>query len=247
MIRDNCRDKFTDNDLTFIAETLAQDGSNKETLTNLLSDTDTRDKILDDPQLFQTVVQQPGLSKISPYLYFYILTRRSFLDNKIDDRNVTDYVACLLAEFCYLTRVHTISNQHTKSYHYLTDMMLDFFDATSHEAFLIRSHLGNYALFMTGVFPDWIYTKATYGRKAPGFDYYEKMGSSSYRWASQHQLALKYSLAEILAKLADSFRPVRIALNTLADNYIVLDQRPDRLDKMLRQVFFGGKADNFDA
>lgn len=247
MIRDNCRDKFTHEDLTFIAETLARDGSNKTALHDLLTDADSRDRILDDPQLFHTIVQATGFSKISPYLYFYILTRRSFLENDIDDRNVTDYVACLLAEFCYLSRVHTISKQHTKSYHYLTDMMLDFVDARSHEAFLIRSHLGNYALFMTGVFPDWIYNKATYGRRAPGFEYYERMGSSSYRWASKHQLALKYSLAEILAKLADSFRPVRIALNTLADNYIVLDQRPDRLDKMLRQIFFGGKADNFDA
>lgn len=247
MIRDNCRDKFTHDDLNFISETLAKEASNKTALHDLLTDADSRDKILDDPKLFHSVVQKRGFSKISPYLYFYILTRRAFLDNDIDDRNVTDYVACLLAEFCYLSRVHTISNHHTKSYHYLTDMMLDFVDATSHEAFLIRSHLGNYALFMTGVFPDWIYRRATYGRKAPGFEYYEKMGSSSYRWASQHQLALKYSLTGILTKLADSFRPVRIALNTLADNYIVLDQRPDRLDKMLRQVFFGGKADNFDA
>lgn len=247
MIRDNCRDKFTYADFSFIADSLAKDSKNKAALTTLLTDADSRDEILDDDQLFQTIIRKTGLSKISPYLYFYILTRKSFLQHDIDDRNMSDYVASLLAEFCSANRVHSVSHHHTKAYHYLVDMMQDSVDASPHEAFMIRSHLGNYALFMTGIFPDYIFNKSTYGRKAPDFDYYEKMGSSSYRWASQHQLALKYSLAEILANLADSFRQVRVALNTLTDNYISLDTRPDKLDKMLRQLFFGSQDKQFDA
>jgi hypothetical protein len=217
-------------------------------LTDLLTDEQTRDQVLDHEVLFRKVIEKPKFAKISPYLYFYILTRRAFLEHKIEDRSMADYVASMLAEFCSVKRTYSISNFHTKVYHYLVDMMMDFVDASSWEAFLIRSHMGNYALFLTGIFPDYVYRKSTYGRKAPGFDYYEKMGSSSYRWASQHKLAFKYSLVEILANLAQQFRHVRIALNKLADNYMVIDERPEAMDKMLRQIFFGKIDDShFDA
>ncbi|RMD93308.1 MAG: hypothetical protein D6813_04315 [Calditrichaeota bacterium] len=238
MIRANCRQKFTAEDFNFIVETLSKDESNKVALTKLLTDEEIRDKILDHELLFKKVTERQGFSKISPYLYFYILTRKALLEHKIDDRDMTDYVASMLAEFCSLRRVHSISRHHQKAYYYLTDMMIDFLDSASYEAFLIRSHMGNYSLFMTGIFPDYIYRRATYGRKAPGFDYYEQMGSSSYRWASRNRFAAKYHLVEILANLADRFRLVRVALNKLADDYIVLDERPDVLDKLLRQIFF---------
>lgn len=245
MIRANCREKFTAEDFSFIVETLSRDTKNKVALTKLLTDEETRDAVLDHEILFQKVREKKGFSKISPYLYFYILTRRAFLEYKIDNRNITDYVASMLAEFCSIKRAYSISHYHTKAYYYLTDMMIDFLDASSLEAFLIRSHMGNYALFLTGIFPDYVYRKSTYGRKAPGFDYYEKMGSSSFRWASQHKMAIKYSLVEILSNLAERFRHIRIALNRLADKYMVIDERPEDMDKMLRKIFFGNVDNNF--
>ncbi len=239
MIRANCRDKFTAEDFEFIVDTLAKDTKNKSALSDLLTDEVTRDKVLDDDILFQKVNQNTGFCKISPYFYFYILTRRVFTELDLDDRNLADYVACMLAEFCSLRRSMTISKYHNKKHQYFTDLMLDFINSSSHEAFLIRSHMGNYALFLTGFFPDYIFRKSTYGRKAPGFDYYEKMGSSSYHWASQHSMAVKYSLEEILANLAQRFRLVRIALNNMIDKYLTLDDQSENMDKMLRQIFYG--------
>ncbi|NIV92445.1 hypothetical protein GWN42_06480 [candidate division KSB1 bacterium] len=247
MIRANCRDKFTAEDFDFIVDVLASDRENKIALNELLTDAETRDQVLDDRLLFQRVLEKSGVSKISPYFYFYVLTRRVFTEFNLDDRNMADYVASMLAEFGGVKRAHTVSKHHSKKYFYLTDMMLDFTSASSYEAFLIRSHLGNYALFLTGIFPDYVYRKSTYGRKAPGIDYYEEMGSSSYRWASQHKMAIKYSLVEILANLAHYFRNVRIALNKLADDYMVVDEKPDELDKMLRQIFYGNTGNSLDA
>ena len=244
VIKANCRDKFNADDFAFIVNSLARDAKNKVALTELLTDTESRDEILDQSTLFQDVVQESGVSKISPYLYFYILTRKAFLETDIDDREMTDYIACMLAEFCSAKRAQTISPNHSKPYHYLVDIMTDFVEASSFEAFFLRSHLGNYALFMTGFFPDAIYRKSTYGRKAPGFEYYEKMGKSSYQWASQHRLAIQYSLVEVLATLAERFRHVRIALNNLVDNYLVIQTGQDSMDKMLRQLFFGNQNNN---
>jgi hypothetical protein len=248
MIQANCRQLFTAADFDFIFETLAKDAKNKIPLSQLLIDAETRDEILDHEVLFQKLIQKTGFKKISAHLYFYILTRRVFSEFNIADRELADYVACLLAEFCNLNRVHSISEYPEKSYYYLTDMMSDFPETSSQEAFLIRSHIGNYALFLTGIFPDYIYRRATYGRKAPGFDYYEKMGSSSYKWASQHQLAKKYRLGEILTELADRFRLFRVALNKLTDQYLAWNEQPEKMDKMLRQIFFGNVSEqNFEA
>lgn len=248
MIRANCRERFTAKDFDFIVEVLGKSSRDKVALTELLTDSGTRDEVLDHEVLFQQVTQKPGFAQISPYLYFYVLTRRVLTEFNLEDRNVADYVASMLSEFCSAKRSKTISHGHTKTYDYLTDMMVDLTNASSYEAFLLRSHLGNYALFLTGIFPDFVYRKSTYGRKAPGFDYYEEMGSRSFHLASRHSVAAKYSLEEILAKLAQHFRHVRIALNRLTDEYLKMDERPERLDKMLRQIFYGSIDPNsYDA
>ncbi len=238
MIQANCRNNFTADDFSFIREILAKDQQNKVALSELLTDEDMRDHILDHDLLFRRVLESGSFTRISPYLYFYVLSRRALLEYEIHDREMADYIGSMLAEFGSASRAFSPSKRHDTQYHYLVDMLDDFIDASSWEAFLLRSHLGNYALFMTGMFPDYIYRKATYGRKSPGFDYYEKMGSSSYQWAAQHKYAVRYRLVEILSNLASMFRQVRIALNKLADEYIVLDERPDSMDKMLRKIFF---------
>lgn len=239
MIRANCREQFTADDFEFITHAVAKRAEDHVPLTELLTDPDTRDKILDHPSLLDAILQSEGLASISPYLYFYVLVRKALSEHGIDERDVADYVACLLAEFSTTRRMQTVGSGHTKRYTYLVDMMSDFLDASSYEAFLLRSHMGNYSLFLTGIFPDYVYRRATYGRKAPGFEYYEKVGSQSYRWAAQHRIADKYHIAHILELLAERFRYVRVALNDMADNYLTLDERPENLDKMLRRIFFG--------
>lgn len=239
MIQANCRNNFTEADYVFIIQTLARDQRNEIALTELLLDEEMRDQILDHELLFTTITEQRGFAGISPYLYFYILTRRVLSEYKISHRGVADYIASMLAEFSSTRRAFSPSKEHPKDYRYLVDMLTDFMDASSWEAFLLRSHLGNYSLFMTGIFPDYINRKAIYGRGSPGFDYYEKMGSASFLWASQNKFAAEYRLAEILGSLAGQFRRIRIALNKMADEFMQLDDNREDLDKILRQIFFG--------
>jgi len=239
VIQANCRNHFTAEDFDFIINTLARDERNKVALTELLVDEEMRDQILDHELLFTTVAETGGFTRISPYLYFYILTRRVLQEYQISDRGVADYIASMLAEFSSTRRAFSPAKEHPKDYQYLVDLLTDFMDASSWEAFLLRSHLGNYSLFMTGMFPDYVNRKAIYGRGAPGFDYYEKMGSASYLWASQNKFAAEYRLAGILGSLAGQFRQIRIALNKMADEFMQLDDNREDLDKILRQIFFG--------
>jgi len=244
MIRANCRERFTADDFQFIANVLAgKSKSERNALSKLLSDEDSRDLALDDKALFDKVTAKSGFPKISPFLYFYLLTRRALLENQIDARSVADYVASMLAHFCVASRAQTISSLHENRYEYMVDMMIDSLEASSFEAFLLRSHMGNHALFVTGIFPERVYYKATYGRRAPGFDYYEKMGSSSYRWASRHQYAPKFELENVFDQLADHFQGVRLALNRLSDNYMSL-AATSSIDRLLRQMIFSTGSGN---
>jgi len=245
MIRANCRNSLTADDFQFIGDVLAKSSRQKNVLTDLLSDGDVRDAILDDEQLLQAVLSHSELEGFSAFLYFYLLTRRAFLEKHIDNREITDYVASLLVKFCSSQRLHNPTKYHDENYHYLVDMMADFVEASPIQAFYLRSHVGNYALFITGIFPDYIYRKSTYGRKAPGLAYYEKMGQSSYQWAAQHRLALEYHLNDILIELAEKFKQIRLALNHLVDQYLNLDSRENSLDKMLRQIFYGRDNDMY--
>jgi hypothetical protein len=93
--------------------------------------------------------------------------------------------------------------------------------ADSSRAFLLRTHAGNYALFLTGIFPESIERRSRRG--APDTSYYEEIGRASFRVAAQHRVARECQLAEIFQRLADEFRRVRLALNDLAQRLINLD------------------------
>lgn len=243
MIRANCRERFTADDFDFIVAALAKKEGDVVPLSSLLIDEEMRDELLDHHTLFDAVVEQKGYTTISPFLYFYVLTRRALLQFGIDDRRVVDYVASMLAEFSSLKRARAISHYDERQYDYLVDMLADVMAASSQEAFFLRSHIGNYSLFLTGIFPDYVYRRSAYGHKAPSFEYYETLGSTNYRIASEHWVAEKYNLAEILYEIADCFRRIRHALNRLSDQYIKLDvRREPSLDKTLRQIFFGPKS-----
>ena len=60
-------------------------------------------------------------------------------------------------------------------------------------------------------------------RGAPDIRYYEEIGRSSFRAASDHRLAYKYDVAEIFNTLSERFQTTRRALNDLGDRLISLE------------------------
>lgn len=216
MVRANCRNRLTEKDFNFIADCLSS-GKNHSILIDLLTDEQSRDIILDDVQLFESTIDARTIGNISPFLYFYLLTRKVLVEYSIDDREVTDYVASVLAEFC--------SVDNLPSHLYLTDMMQEILYSSSLETFLVRSQLGNYALFLTGLFPDKIYSN----RLTPSLSYYESVGQSNYELAAQYTAAIRFELDNILETLAKKFRTVRVALNYMADKYIANEKKINNL------------------
>ena len=221
MIQANCRDRFTAVDFEFVTRTLATSPEGRVSLVELLTDAETRDSVLDLDQLAHAIVSQNGQLAISPQLYFYVLTRRVLRAAGIDDRRLSDYIASLLEKFSHACRLSPPGEEAAGTRTYLTDLLVALRTADSARAFLLRTHAGNYALFLTGIFPESIERRSRRG--APDAAYYEEVGRSSFRLASRHPVAHECQLAEIFQHLSEEFRRVRLALNDLAERLINVD------------------------
>ena len=139
----------------------------------LFTDEDARDSILDDPLLTQAILSQNGHLAISPQFFFYILTRHVLKGAGLADRHLCDYLASLLDQFSRTARLGGPGGDQAaqKGALYVSDLLLALREASPAQAFLLRTHVGNYSLFLTGMFPENV--EPGRGRAAPGCSFYE--------------------------------------------------------------------------
>lgn len=195
------------------------------------------DAILDDPRTLNALLSGSHLGTARPELVFYVLVRHALLEGGIPDRGVADYMAALISTFGRGGRAYHIAED-TTEYRYLVDIMAAADQSQGRRAFLLRAHLGEFALWLSGVFPDHIVSRL-HRRAAPPISYYEEMGSTGYRLAARYTEAEQHGIAELYRNCADFFPALRVALNRVSDRHI-FPATGDRIDRLLRQV-----ADNF--
>jgi hypothetical protein len=210
MIRANCRARFTAADFDFIVRTLARSQTDQVSLVDLLSDVETRDSILDHPRLVDTILNHCGHLRISSQFYFYVLARHVLQQGGIGDRKLCDYVASLLETFSRASR------------QYISDMLIALTRATPEQAFLLRAHIGNYSLFISGIFHPAVAGQRSL-RGGPDLEFYEQVGRTNYQLVASHAAARRCELDDVFEGLADRFRDIRLALNQLSDRLLNLD------------------------
>ena len=221
LLRPNCRDQFTSEDLAFITEALGSE-TDRDVLFDLLTDPEMRDMILDQDKLRDVILANPKFLHITPHLYFYVLVRQTLRRAGIDDRQLTDYVAEVLTDFSNAEGRRRSLPDNVKDSSYLFEMMAALQEADDQTAFQIRAHIGNRSLFMTGIFAENL-KERTRRRGAPDISYYEHMGAANFRAASHHRLADEFEVSEVFEKLGDRFHETRIALNDLRERYLAMD------------------------
>lgn len=222
MIHANCRVRLTADDFTFIVGVLSKSEPDSVSLVKLLTDEDTRDAILDHEALAKAILESPERLPISPQLLFYVLCRKVLCSTPVKSREASDYVASILDGFMRTARMDSGEDTNERSVRYLSDMMHAMNRASTHEAFLLRSHAANYALFVSGMFAENLEHR-TQRKGAPDLSFYEAVGQMNYRAASEYREAKKFQLQSIYEELAGGFREVRLALNDLATRLLHLD------------------------
>lgn len=235
LIQPNCRIQFTAADIDFITQTLSKSVDDRTVLIQLLSDCETRDLILDDEKLFHALIEFRGCLQVSNRLYFFVIVRNVLKQAGIDDRDVADYTAELLAEYSEFERTRCRVPGQDTPLEYFFEMLAALRTADDRSSFYIRAHIGNHSLFLSGVFPQRIRYRAE--RKGfPDLRYYEALGQQNFRIASDHRLASEYDLAPIYATLADRFHDARHALNEMSERLVSLGDSESDFDSLLLKV-----------
>lgn len=132
------------------------------------------------------------------------------------DSEIATYIADLLTEFGRVENIYRVRDLHGNPVRELTEMVLaaDPIHGTAasfDEERQIRKHIGDYALFFTGMYPDSMHLWRSRG----GESFFEMVetGKESYYIVSQFDLFEYAQEAPFFARLAGSFEECIYGLN----------------------------------
>jgi hypothetical protein len=80
-------------------------------------------------------------------------------------------------------------------------------------------HLGNYSLWLAGLFPDYVAARR-HRAGGPDLPYYDELGRRGYDLASRHPLARHFGVGDIFRAAADRFTALRVAFNRISDRIL---------------------------
>lgn len=218
MILPNCRVQLTPQDFDFISKTLSEPGRDREALEGILKDKPADDihhiidLLLEDKDLFKEIKTREGFLRISPQLFFYVGTRKFLGEFGIDSREIADYIASVLSKFVKGTRFRRISDYSKKHYKTFFSILEDIPNLEKRESFFAYVQMGNYALFISGIFP-------SFAKRHGGISYYKHMGSAGYSSASNFPIAKECRLDNMYILLSYRFEETRLALNEMKRCY----------------------------
>ena len=192
------------------------------------------DALLDDERLVPAMVASRAGMHASLPLFFCALVRRALAQADETDRALAVYVADILIQFAARGRAERIAEHDDQSYDTLVALLAEVNSADANRSFLVRQHLGNYALWMSGLFPDRIETRR-WRRGGPGLDYYDEMGRRGFALAAEHRLANEHGLRPLMEHAAERFVVLRVALNRVSDTLFFPNRSsPERLMRQVR-------------
>ena len=245
MIVADVRERLTPGELEHVVALLAAgDAARSERWRRRLGE-EGRDALLDEPALLRLLLADRSLAAPSAALFVYVAVRNALRQVGLDDAELSDYLAALLLEFGRRDRAWRIAPTDDQVYRYVGDIVagLDAV-ADARRAFLLRAHLGNFSLWLAGVFPDHIVSRRR-RLGGPDFSYYETMGARGFRLASDHRLAQEWQLAGIYERAAEAFERLRVGLNRLSDSvFFPRRSSPDRLMRQVGDRYRLGLGDN---
>jgi hypothetical protein len=233
MIQATVRHHLTRDDAQLVARLIARDsGTPLEEIERALAD-EGIDAVLDDPRLPAALMRAGQGTCASLPLFSYVMVRHALRRLGEQDRRLADYVAAVLMHFGMRDNAHRVSASDDQIYDSLAALLADVDDPDGRRSFLVRTHLGNYALWLSGLFPDYIEHRK-WRRGGPDLDYYEEMGRKGFQLAAGHRLADDHGLSTLFATAADRFGLLRSALNDVSDSLLFPNHySPERL---MRQV-----------
>lgn len=216
----NQRPLLNRGDMDFIADTLCMNSREVECIKELCKDFQSMDQILDAPELHDALLDNPASVNISMELYFYVIIRHALVQMGVDDRDLAAYVANLMAEFAHKDIWRRPLGESDADPLYSVDLLKELESVGAERRFNLLLFIGNHFLALTGLFPSYLEKRRSKG--APGLDFYESVGSHSFRAARDLPLARQFGMDELLEQLSATFHSTRLAMNGVSEKVLFL-------------------------
>ncbi|MDQ3698796.1 MAG: hypothetical protein M3373_12365 [Gemmatimonadota bacterium] len=192
------------------------------------------DAVLDDPRLLAALMQDRLGGHARWTLFCYVVVRHALTQAGETDRVLADYTASILLHFGLQQRATQVGECDDERYDTLAALVGDVDGPDARRNFLVQAHLGNYALWMSGLFPDHIEHRR-WRRGGPDLDYYEDLGRRGFEMAADHRLAQEHGLVPLFRDAAKRFPVLRLALNSVSDALLFPHvHTPERLMRQVR-------------
>ena len=163
-------------------------------------------------------------SQAHPLEPFFQQAVRNSYEGKLglNDPDVTGYVARLLCEFTQADKLYSVRDEAGRPIEELSEMMLAAdpvhgsaasFDAER----AIRKHIGDYALFVAGMYPEAMDSNRRHRRHRPSLGELIQAGKESYFIVSQFNLFEYEQEAPLFARLSDRFERCILGLSLVRE------------------------------
>ena len=219
MILANMRGRLRAGDLQLVLLLLSRGSAARRAALEQRLEREGPDPLLDAPELAEGLLAVRTMMVPSEVLFFYVMVRHALLGAGVAERDVADYLAALLLEFGQRDRAQRVDWNDDQSHRYLVDIVADLEASQGERRFKVLLHLGNYALWLAGLFPHYIEARRI-RRGGPDVTYYDSLGRRGYAMASDHILADRFQLEGVLHTAAERFPTIRTALNELSDRVL---------------------------
>jgi hypothetical protein len=237
MIKANVREMLDRDDAQLALRLIAQGSQEEYEMAERGLREHGIDALLDHPRLLPALMNRDQGINASLPLFTCVAVRSSLRKFGEQDVMIADYLAALLLHFGLRDRATRICDADDQTYMTAADIAADLDDPDLARSFLVKAHMGNYALWLSGLFPDYIENRRR-RRGGPDLEYYEEMGRTGFSLAAKHRLATQHNVAELFGRVAERFLTLRIALNSISDAMLFpAVHSPERLMRQVRDEF----------
>jgi hypothetical protein len=234
MLVANVRSRFSREDAQFALALLVQSGERTAGESEARLRDEGLDALLDDPRLLRALLSTRLGTSASEPLFLYVVARHAMIQSGEDGTLLADYAASILLHFGLRGRANRIADADDETYDTIAALVGDVDGPDARRTLLVRAHLGNYALWLAGMFPDFIEHRR-WRRGGPPIDYYDEMGQRGFQLAAEHRLANEHGLKPMFALAAERFAVMRVALNRVSDTLMFPHaSSPERLMRQVR-------------
>jgi hypothetical protein len=155
-------------------------------------------------------------------LFSELLYKHLIRAAQLDDPQISDYVGDLLVNFTHVDNLYRLRNSKGRRLEDVAEMLIASNPLLEGRSFEyereVRKHIGDYTLFLTGLFPEYV---AKLNRKPFRMDSlidYLKAGKESYRVVAAFDQFEYRDVAPLFRKLSEKFELCVYGLNLIKDD-----------------------------